>query len=166
MNLVNLEQAAKAYHERVLLDGVSLGITAGQRIGVVGRNGAGKTTLLAALAGTAHLDSGRTTRTRDITIGHLPQSEQLTGNVASVVFGGIAEHEWAADPRSRAVVEALLDLAELRADHGGGLADGALGGVESPGGVLDGVGGGPAAAVGELAELAVGDAVVVHGFLL
>ena len=31
MNLVNLEQAAKAYHERVLLDGVSLGVTAGQR---------------------------------------------------------------------------------------------------------------------------------------
>ena len=44
MNLVNLEQAAKAYHERVLLDGVSLGVTAGQRIGVVGRNGSGKTT--------------------------------------------------------------------------------------------------------------------------
>src|SRR6266851_4975594 len=65
-----------------------------------------------------------------------------------------------------AVVEALLDLADLRADHGGGLADGLLGGVESPGGVLDGVGGGPFAAVGELAELAVGDAVVVHGFLL
>ena len=41
-----------------------------------------------------------------------------------------------------------------------------LGGVDSPGGVLDGVGGGPVAAVDELAELAVGDAVVVHGFLL
>ena len=64
------------------------------------------------------------------------------------------------------MVEALLDLAELRADHGGGLADGLLGGVDSPGGVLDGVGGGPVAAVDELAELAVGDAVVVHGFLL
>src|SRR5215469_15341962 len=108
MNLVNLEQAAKAYHERVLLDGVSLGVAAGQRIGVVGRNGAGKTTLLAALAGTAKLDSGRTTRARDVTIGHLPQAEQLNGSVASVVFGGIAAHEWAADSRSRAVVEALL----------------------------------------------------------
>jgi ATP-binding cassette subfamily F protein uup len=108
VNLVNLEQAAKAYHERVLLDGVSLGVSAGQRIGVVGRNGAGKTTLLAALAGAEDLDSGRTTRSRDVTIGYLPQAEQLAGTVASVVFGGIAEHEWAADPRSRAVVEALL----------------------------------------------------------
>ena len=116
MNLVNLEQAAKAYHERVLLDGVSLGVGAGQRIGVVGRNGAGKTTLLAALAGTARLDSGRTTRARDITIGHLPQSEQLTGSVAGVVFGGIAEHEWAADPRSRAVVDALIGDIDFRGE--------------------------------------------------
>ncbi len=108
MNLVNLEQAAKAYHERVLLDGVSLGVAAGQRIGVVGRNGAGKTTLLGALAGAADLDSGRATRARDVTIGYLPQAEQLAGLVASLVFGDIAEHEWAADPRSRAVVEALL----------------------------------------------------------
>jgi ATP-binding cassette subfamily F protein uup len=116
MNLVNLEQAAKAYHERVLLDDVSLGVAAGQRIGVVGRNGAGKTTLLAALAGTAKLDSGRTTRARDVTIGHLPQAEQLDGSVASVVFGGIAAHEWAADPRSRAVVEALLGGIDPDAD--------------------------------------------------
>jgi ABC transport system ATP-binding/permease protein len=116
MNLVNLEQAAKAYHDRVLLDGVSLGIAAGQRIGVVGRNGAGKTTLLATLAGAADLDSGRTTRTRDVTIGYLPQSEELAGTVADVVFGGVAAHEWAADPRSRTVVEALLGDVDTGAD--------------------------------------------------
>jgi hypothetical protein len=68
---------------------------------------------------------------------------------------------------AQAVAGAPPGLAGLRADHGGGLADGALGGVESPGGVPGGAGGGPVAAVGELAELAVGDAaVVVHGFLL
>ena len=116
MNLVNLEQAAKAYHERVLLDGVSLGISAGQRIGVVGRNGAGKTTLLAALAGSADLDAGRTTRAGGISIGYLPQAEELSGKVGDVVFGGIAEHEWAADPRSRSVVEALLGDIDTGAD--------------------------------------------------
>jgi ATP-binding cassette subfamily F protein uup len=82
----------------------------------VGRNGSGKTTLLAALAGAANLDSGRTTKARDVTIGYLPQSEQPTGSVASVVFGRIAEHEWAADPRSRAVVESLLGGIDSRAD--------------------------------------------------
>ncbi len=116
MNLVNLEQAAKAYHEHVLLDGVSLGVSAGQRIGVVGRNGAGKTTLLAALAGTGDLDSGRATRTRDVTIGYLAQTEPLSGTVAEVAFGSLPEHEWAADARSRAVITALLGGLDFSAD--------------------------------------------------
>ena len=51
MNLVNVELGTKAYGPRVLLDRVSLGVAAGDRIGVVGRNGAGKTTLLEVLAG-------------------------------------------------------------------------------------------------------------------
>jgi len=116
MNIVNLELAAKAYHERVLLDRVSLGVSAGQRVGVVGRNGAGKTTLLAALAGSANLDSGRATRARDVAIGYLPQAEQLAGPVSEIVLGGLAEHEWAGDPRSRSVVEALLGGIDLSAD--------------------------------------------------
>jgi ABC transport system ATP-binding/permease protein len=116
MNLVNLEQAAKAYHEHVLLDRVSLGVSAGQRIGVVGRNGAGKTTLLAALSGAGDLDSGRATRTRDVTIGYLAQAEELSGTVAEVAFGSLPEHEWAADARSRSVIMALLGGLDFGAD--------------------------------------------------
>jgi ABC transport system ATP-binding/permease protein len=116
VNLVNLEQASKAYGERPLLDRVSLGVTAGDRIGVVGRNGAGKTTLLGALAGTIDLDSGRSTRTRGITVGTLAQSQQPSGRVGDVVFGGLPEHEWAADPRSRSVIGALLSDVDLDAE--------------------------------------------------
>jgi ATP-binding cassette subfamily F protein uup len=116
VNLVNLERASKAYHERVLLDQVSLGVSAGQRIGVVGRNGAGKTTLLAALTGTAVLDSGRATWGRDVRIGYLPQAQQLAGTVGDLVFGAAAEHEWAADPRGRVVVAGLLGGIDARAD--------------------------------------------------
>ncbi len=108
MNLVNLETAVKAYGPRVLLDGVSLGVSAGDRIGVVGRNGAGKTTLLAALAGLADLDSGRATRAGEVRLGYLPQSVELTGSVREAVFGSLPEHEWASDPRRRGVVAALL----------------------------------------------------------
>ncbi len=115
-SLVNLEQASKAYSDRVLLDRVSLGVSVGQRIGVVGRNGAGKTTLLATLAGFAGLDSGRATRGRDVTIGYLPQGEQLSGTVGAVVFGDAAEHEWAADPRSRSAVAGLLGGIDVGAD--------------------------------------------------
>ena len=115
MNLVNLEAAVKAYGTTVLLDQVSLGVAAGDRIGVVGRNGAGKTTLLAALAGAIDLNSGRSTKTRDARIGYLPQAERLTGPVRQVVFGDAADHEWAADPRSRGLIAALLGDIELAA---------------------------------------------------
>jgi ABC transport system ATP-binding/permease protein len=116
VNLVNLELAAKAFHERVLLDQVSLGVSAGQRIGVVGRNGAGKTTLLAALAGMGELDSGRATRAGGVTVGYLPQAEHLEGSVGGAVFGALAEHEWATDPRARSVVGALLADIDASAD--------------------------------------------------
>jgi ATP-binding cassette subfamily F protein uup len=59
VNLISLEKAAKAYAHRTLLDAVSLGVSAGDRVGVVGRNGAGKSTLLALLAGRVTPDSGR-----------------------------------------------------------------------------------------------------------
>jgi len=108
VNLVNLEAAAKAFGPLALLDDVSLGVSAGDRIGVVGRNGAGKTTLLAALAGTAELDSGRVTHARGLRLGYLPQSEELAGPVGQIVFGALPEHAWAADPRTRAVKDALL----------------------------------------------------------
>ena len=50
VNLVNLENVSKSYTARTLLDKVSLGLSEGDRIGVVGRNGGGKSTLLRVLA--------------------------------------------------------------------------------------------------------------------
>ena len=115
MNIVNLESAVKAYGTRVLLDRVSLGVAAGDRIGVVGRNGSGKTTLLDALAGQADLNSGRSTRSRDARIGYLRQSEELAGSVREVVFGNLPEHEWAVDARGRGLLAALLAGIDLTA---------------------------------------------------
>ena len=116
MNLVNLERAVKGFGQRLLLDGVSAGVAAGDRIGVVGRNGAGKSTLLAVLAGTEALDSGRATRTRDLRIGTLTQHDNLTGPVGQLVVGDLPEHVWAASIRNRAVMAALLPGIELTAD--------------------------------------------------
>jgi ABC transport system ATP-binding/permease protein len=112
MNLISLEKATKAYAHRRLLDGVSLGVSAGDRIGVVGRNGTGKSTLLALLAGTAVPDEGRVARTADLRIGYLPQQDQLTGTVGQIVFGAgwraTESAPWEADPRARAIVAELL----------------------------------------------------------
>ena len=61
-NLVNLENVHKTYGVRPLLDGVSLGVASGERVGVVGLNGGGKTTLLEVLTGLEPPDSGRVSR--------------------------------------------------------------------------------------------------------
>ncbi len=108
MNLVSLERAVKGYGQRLLLDEVSAGVAEGDRIGVVGRNGVGKSTLLAVLAGAEEVDSGRVTRSRGLRTGVLAQRSELTGTVASVVVGDLPEHAWAANPRTRSILGALL----------------------------------------------------------
>src|SRR5271167_4250510 len=87
VNLISLEKAAKAYAHRSLLDGVSLGVSAGDRIGVVGRNGAGKSTLLEMLAGRVAPDTGRVAMASGRRLGYLPQADQLAGTVGEIVFG-------------------------------------------------------------------------------
>ena len=109
-NIVNLEKATKSYGVRILLDEVSLGVSDGERIGVVGRNGDGKTTLLRLLTGHEEPDTGRVSQQRGLLIGYLQQGDELedTHTVREAVLGGLADHEWAADSRTREVVEVLL----------------------------------------------------------
>jgi ATP-binding cassette subfamily F protein uup len=111
-NLINLETASKSYGERPLLDRVSLGITASDRIGVVGLNGGGKTTLLEVLAGLEPADEGRVTRNRDLRMEVVTQRTELPegATVRNAVLdphGFSAEHEWAADARVRSVLTGL-----------------------------------------------------------
>jgi ATP-binding cassette subfamily F protein uup len=121
VNLISLERVTKAYAHRRLLDGVSLGVSAGDRIGVVGPNGAGKSTLLGLLAGTTAPDEGRVARMAGLRLGHLPQADQLTGTVGQIVFGTVraaGSAPWEADPRTRAIVAELLPGISLDAAAG------------------------------------------------
>jgi ATP-binding cassette subfamily F protein uup len=111
-NLVNLEAVSKSYGVRPLLAGVSLGIDAGDRIGVVGLNGGGKTTLLEVLAGLQPPDAGRVSHARGLRAAVLTQRTELPAGatVGHAVLSGLgvsAEHEWAADPRVRGVLDGL-----------------------------------------------------------
>ncbi|WP_205471640.1 ABC-F family ATP-binding cassette domain-containing protein [Nocardioides sp. SYSU D00038] len=109
-NLLNLERVSKSYGVRPLLTDVSLGIGAGERIGIVGRNGDGKTTLLEVMTGLEEPDTGRVSQQRGLLIGYLHQGDELvdTHSVREAVLAGRSDHEWAADPRTREVVEVLL----------------------------------------------------------
>ncbi|GAB7006297.1 ABC-F family ATP-binding cassette domain-containing protein [Nocardioides sp. AN3] len=109
-NLLNLEHVSKSYGIRPLLADVSLGINAGDRIGIVGRNGDGKTTLLEVMTGLEQPDTGRVSRQRGLLLGYLHQGDQLVDShtVREAVLGGRSDHEWAADSRTREIVEVLL----------------------------------------------------------
>ncbi|MGO1054187.1 ABC-F family ATP-binding cassette domain-containing protein [Crossiella sp. CA198] len=112
VNLVNLESVSKSYGVRPLLDAVSLGVSQGDRIGVVGLNGGGKTTLLEVLAGIEPPDEGRVSRSRDLRMAVVTQRSELPAGatVRSLVLdplGFAAEHEWAADPKARNVLDGL-----------------------------------------------------------
>ncbi|MFP5283441.1 MAG: ATP-binding cassette domain-containing protein, partial [Actinomycetes bacterium] len=76
-NLINVERVSQTFGTRVLLDGVSVGLGAGDAVGVVGRNGDGKSTLLRILTGALSPDAGRVTRTGRTTLGYLAQDDDL-----------------------------------------------------------------------------------------
>jgi len=110
VNLLNLESVSKAFDIRPLLDGVSLGVAQGERIGIVGRNGDGKSTLLKIMAGTLAPDAGRVAKSNAVQIGILSQADNaLPGStVREVVLGDLPIHEWASNSRIREVLQGLF----------------------------------------------------------
>ena len=110
MNLLNLESVSKAFDIRPLLDGVSLGVAQGERIGIVGRNGDGKSTLLKIMAGTLESDEGRVSKSNSVHVGILSQADNASAgaSVREVVLGDIPVHEWASNSRIREVLNGLF----------------------------------------------------------
>ncbi len=109
-NLVNLKSVDKGYGSRSVLRDITLGVSAGDRIGVVGRNGDGKSTLLALISGAEEPDGGTVVRSGDVELGILGQGDELdeAQTIRSELVGGRADHEWAADARFRSVLDGLL----------------------------------------------------------
>ena len=62
------------------------------------------------MTGQEPADSGRVSRSRGLLVGFLHQHDALvdTHSVREAVLAGRADHEWAADPRTREIVEELL----------------------------------------------------------
>ncbi|GAB2942102.1 ABC-F family ATP-binding cassette domain-containing protein [Streptomyces sundarbansensis] len=121
VNLVNVEQVSKVYGTRALLDGVSLGVSEGDRIGVVGRNGDGKTTLIRMLAKLEEADTGRVTHNGGLRLGVLTQHDSLDpeATIRHEVIGDLADHEWAGSAKIRDVLTGLFGgLALPGFEHG------------------------------------------------
>ena len=80
MPLLQAANIELSYGERSVLDGVSIAVEDGDRVGIVGRNGSGKSTLLRILAGEAKQDAGRVTLAQGRTAGYLTQEPDLDGD--------------------------------------------------------------------------------------
>lgn len=131
MDIIRLDKAQLHYGDQPLLDGVDLRVSAGQRIGLLGRNGAGKSTLLKVIAGTIALDGGERWQRPGTRIARLLQElpDDAHCSVGEYVAGGLAESgELLA--RYERLLAALAageetDLAELeRVQHALEAADG------------------------------------------
>jgi ATPase subunit of ABC transporter with duplicated ATPase domains len=98
------------YPSKVVLDSTTVGVSDGDRIGIVGRNGDGKSSLLGLLTGQLRPDAGRVTQRSGLRVGALSQAETLDphSTVGWTLVGDRPEHEWAGEPRIRDVVGGLV----------------------------------------------------------
>ncbi|WP_087873298.1 ABC-F family ATP-binding cassette domain-containing protein [Arthrobacter globiformis] len=117
-HLLGGENLKVSYATRTVLDGITLGLEEGDRIGMVGRNGDGKSTLMRLLALRSTPDSGRVTKRGDVNIGYLDQSDVLDADltVGTAIVGDKADHEWAANPQIREIMGGLVSDVDWHAN--------------------------------------------------
>lgn len=117
-HLLGVENLRIIVGSRTLLDGVTVGIEDGTRVGVLGPNGAGKSTFLQALSGQREIDGGRITRAADTRVAILNQSDNFPPGISvrQAVHGDMPEHVWASNPAVRDIHAGLLADVDLAAD--------------------------------------------------
>ncbi len=88
MNYLSAELVAKTYNDRWLFKEVSLGISQGEKLALVGNNGVGKSTLLKILTGEIQPDIGKVSVRNGIRLGFLTQQPSVDGQltVKDVLF--------------------------------------------------------------------------------
>ena len=75
--LLSANEIRLSYGYQNLLDGVTLAVAAGEKVGLVGRNGCGKSSLLKILTRQQQADSGEISVRRALRIGYLPQDFEM-----------------------------------------------------------------------------------------
>jgi len=94
MGIIWINEVSVSFGGPRLLDGATLQIEAGERIGLLGRNGSGKSTLMKLLTGDISPDTGEIIRSGEVRIAMLPQDvpDDLPGTIYDVVASGGREH--------------------------------------------------------------------------
>ena len=109
-HLLGTQSVGALAGSRRLLDGVTVGLDDGSRVGILGPNGAGKSTLLRIVAGAQEPDGGVVTRRDGVRVALLTQADALdpAETVVRSVHPGLEEYEWASDARVRDIHAGLL----------------------------------------------------------
>ena len=109
-HLLGAQNLSLSYPTKQVFDSVTLGISDGDRVGIVGRNGDGKSSLLGMLTGRVEPDSGQVTYRSDLRVGELTQRDELDGDISvgRSIVGDVEEYVWASDPRIRDVITGLV----------------------------------------------------------
>jgi len=96
MPILDATQLRRSVGDRTLLDGVTLTLRRGEKVGLVGRNGSGKSSLARVLAGIDEVDGGRIARRRDSTVAYLAQEPVFPADerVRDIVLASLVE--WSA----------------------------------------------------------------------
>ena len=129
-----LEEVSAGYGETVVLEGISLAVSPGQTLAVLGRNGVGKTTLLATVMGHTRLHGGGIRfaggeigtlapyRRARLGIGFVPQEREIFPSLTVEENLTVAERPgpWTL----RRVYDFFPSLAERRRNHGNQLSGG------------------------------------------
>lgn len=74
MNYLSAENISKSFGDNWLFKNVTLGLSRGDKVALIGANGTGKTTLMTILAGITPSDEGNVSVRKDIRVGYLDQA--------------------------------------------------------------------------------------------
>ena len=109
-HLLGGESLHLEYPTVVVFDAVTLGLSEGDRIGIVGRNGDGKSSLLGMLSGRIEPNDGKVNRRGGIRVGALEQTDSLddSSTVGHAIVGDRPDHVWAGDQRIRGIIAGLV----------------------------------------------------------
>ena len=91
LSLINV---TKRYGATAILDGLSLGLFQGEKVGLIGRNGAGKSTLFRLLTGDETPDSGEVVITQGLRVARLSQEPHFApgATIRQALEAALADH--------------------------------------------------------------------------